>query len=154
MKINVITLSPQEYNHTQQDRKYSYYKTAAGVVRINMTKRGIVEALFVDDTFVADNVSDTLDGATVILSGTVFQIKVWQAIVQIPAGSTITYQELACMIGHPQSWRAVANALGKNKIAYFVPCHRAIRKNGELGGYAGGLERKKMLLESEKLQAK
>lgn len=81
--------------------------------------------------------------------GTAFQKEVWNELVQIPFGKTISYLELARRIGDTKATRAVANANGKNNIAVIVPCHRVIGSNRELVGYAGGLHRKKWLLDHE-----
>jgi methylated-DNA-[protein]-cysteine S-methyltransferase len=81
--------------------------------------------------------------------GTKFQQDVWNELLSIPFGKTISYQELAIRTGDNKATRAVANANGKNNIAIVVPCHRVIGANRELVGYAGGLWRKKWLLEHE-----
>jgi methylated-DNA-[protein]-cysteine S-methyltransferase len=81
--------------------------------------------------------------------GTAFQQDVWNILTQIPFGKTISYLELARQTGDSKATRAVANANGKNNIAIIVPCHRVIGSNKELIGYAGGLWRKKWLLEHE-----
>jgi AraC family transcriptional regulator of adaptative response/methylated-DNA-[protein]-cysteine methyltransferase len=83
------------------------------------------------------------------LSGTNFQIQVWQALLRIPCGSVVTYQDVAVAIGMPASVRAVGNAVGGNPIPVLVPCHRVIRKDGSLGGYRYGLARKRALLGRE-----
>ena len=84
------------------------------------------------------------------LIGTEFQTKVWQALLSIPYGKTVSYLQQSESMGNPLSIRAVANANGMNKIAIIVPCHRVIGSNGKLTGYAGGLERKRYLLNLEK----
>jgi AraC family transcriptional regulator of adaptative response/methylated-DNA-[protein]-cysteine methyltransferase len=81
--------------------------------------------------------------------GTPFQEKVWAALQEIPYGSTCSYSELAGKVGHPQAVRAVGTANGMNRIAILIPCHRVVNANGELGGYGGGLWRKRMLLDLE-----
>ncbi len=81
--------------------------------------------------------------------GTHFQQQTWQLLTAIPYGKTISYLQLAIQSGDPKATRAVANANGKNNIAIIVPCHRVIGSNRELTGYAGGLWRKKWLLEHE-----
>lgn len=83
------------------------------------------------------------------LVGTSFQIKVWNALREIPRGKTISYKELATSIGMPKAYRAVANAVGANPIAVIVPCHRVIRSDGSLGGYRWGEDRKEELLIAE-----
>ncbi len=84
------------------------------------------------------------------IHGTIFQKKVWNALRNIPFGETRTYSDIAIQIGKPKSVRAVANACGKNEIAILIPCHRVVRKNGELAGYKWGKERKVKLLDNEK----
>lgn len=86
---------------------------------------------------------------TVHLRGTNFQIKVWEALVRIPAGSVTTYQRIAEQIGQPHATRAVGTAVGHNPIAVLIPCHRVIRKLGEFGNYRYGAARKKALLAQE-----
>ncbi len=86
----------------------------------------------------------------VALQGTDFQQRVWTAIASIPYGETRTYNEIAEIIGKPKAYRAVANACGANHVPLVIPCHRVVRKDGSLGGYALGVDRKKYLLEMEK----
>lgn len=84
------------------------------------------------------------------LVGTPFQIRVWQALLQIPYGTTITYAQQARMIGKPVAVRAVAAANGRNRLPILVPCHRVIGADGSLTGYSGGIERKAELLRLER----
>lgn len=84
------------------------------------------------------------------LIGTSFQQKVWKMLQIIPYGETRTYKEQAIAVGNPKGVRAVANANAKNRISIIVPCHRVIGTNGTLTGYAGGLDRKKFLLDLER----
>lgn len=81
--------------------------------------------------------------------GTDFQKKVWQALTEIPFGKTVSYHALSIQLGDAKAIRAVASANGKNPLWIAVPCHRVIGRNGKLTGYAGGLWRKKWLLEHE-----
>ena len=83
------------------------------------------------------------------LRGTNFQLKVWEALLQIPAGAVTTYADIAARIGKPGATRAVGTAIGHNPIAVLIPCHRVIRKVGELGNYRYGSLRKKALLARE-----
>jgi AraC family transcriptional regulator of adaptative response/methylated-DNA-[protein]-cysteine methyltransferase len=83
------------------------------------------------------------------LRGTNFQIKVWEALLQIPAGRVTTYGQVASRIGHPTAMRAVGSAVGHNPIAVLIPCHRVIRKMGEFGNYRYGTTRKLALLAHE-----
>ncbi len=81
--------------------------------------------------------------------GTAFQQRVWQALLEIPAGVTVSYADLARRIGAPKSVRAVAQACGANALAVAIPCHRVVRNDGALAGYRWGVERKRALLERE-----
>ena len=81
--------------------------------------------------------------------GTSFQKQVWTQLVEIPFGKTATYMDMAKRLGDPKSIRAAASANGKNPIMIIIPCHRVIGSDGSLTGYAGGLWRKKWLLEHE-----
>jgi AraC family transcriptional regulator of adaptative response/methylated-DNA-[protein]-cysteine methyltransferase len=81
--------------------------------------------------------------------GTAFQEAVWRELRKIPAGQTRSYADIAAAVGQPQAVRAVGTANGSNPVAVLVPCHRVIRSDGSLGGYAGGIERKRKLLEAE-----
>jgi methylated-DNA-[protein]-cysteine S-methyltransferase len=90
-----------------------------------------------------------LDDVAVELNGTPFQRKVWEALRDIPAGSTLSYADLARRIGEPRAVRAVGAANGANPVAVIVPCHRVIGTDGTLTGYGGGLDRKQWLLAHE-----
>ena len=81
--------------------------------------------------------------------GTDFQLQVWNALLNIPYGATMSYSQIAAGIGRPEAVRAVAGAIGANGISILIPCHRVIGSNRSLTGYAGGLEAKRMLLEIE-----
>lgn len=85
-----------------------------------------------------------------LLHGTDFQKKVWEALLEIPYGQTRSYGEIAKMIGRNKAYRAVGSANNKNRIAIIIPCHRVIGGNGKLIGYAAGLWRKQWLLSHEK----
>lgn len=84
------------------------------------------------------------------VDGTPFQQRVWQELVRIPFGTTITYTQLADRVGNPNASRAVGNANGRNPISIIVPCHRVIGADGKLTGYAGGVDKKKWLLAWER----
>lgn len=83
------------------------------------------------------------------LQGTPFQKTVWQALMQIPAGTTLSYSQLAERLGRPAATRAVAGACAANRLAVVVPCHRVVRHDGRPGGYRWGLARKQALLRME-----
>jgi len=85
-------------------------------------------------------------------TGTAFQLKIWREIASIPFGETISYSELARRAGAPRAVRAAGSAAGKNPLCILTPCHRVVAKDGTLGGFGGGLARKKRLLAVEKNQ--
>lgn len=84
------------------------------------------------------------------LRGTAFQIRVWRFLLQVPAGSIVSYAELAAGIGEPRAVRAAASACAANRIAVLVPCHRVLRADGGIGGYRWGLRRKRALIDQER----
>jgi AraC family transcriptional regulator of adaptative response/methylated-DNA-[protein]-cysteine methyltransferase len=106
----------------------------------------------------ADRVVAMIDGSELApdlpldLVGTAFQQRVWRALREIPAGETRSYSEIAKRVGSPAAVRAVGSACGKNPVAVVVPCHRVVRGDGELGGYRWGLDRKRALLERERVK--
>lgn len=104
--------------------------------------RPVAEAVFGGGE-VADGPTQPLP---LLLGGTNFQVKVWEALLRIPAGHCATYGDVAVAIGQPGAARAVGQAVGHNPIAYLIPCHRVIRKLGLVGGYRWGEERKRLLL--------
>jgi AraC family transcriptional regulator of adaptative response/methylated-DNA-[protein]-cysteine methyltransferase len=92
------------------------------------------------------NAAKSADPLTLYLKGTNFQIKVWQALLNIPSGTVASYEDIARKIDKPSAVRAVANAVAHNPVAYLIPCHRVIRKTGAIGGYRWGSARKMVLL--------
>jgi len=82
----------------------------------------------------------------VLIKGTNFQIKVWEALLRIPVGTVVSYEDVALYIGFPKAVRAVGNAVGKNPVSFVIPCHRVVRKTAEFGNYGGGPARKKAML--------
>ncbi|QYF88227.1 methylated-DNA--[protein]-cysteine S-methyltransferase [Brevundimonas sp. PAMC22021] len=105
--------------------------------------RAALEAWFAGDL-------RAFDGLTVVTGGTDFQRRVWAALREIPAGETRSYGQLAAAIGQPTAVRAVGLANGANPVGIVTPCHRVIGAGGALTGYAGGVERKRWLLEHER----
>ncbi|MFD1160461.1 methylated-DNA--[protein]-cysteine S-methyltransferase [Roseovarius aestuarii] len=85
--------------------------------------------------------------------GAPFQIKVWEALLNVPSGHVTTYSEIAQAIGHPRAVRAVGTAVGRNPVSFLIPCHRALRKSGGLGGYHWGLPVKRAILAWESARA-
>lgn len=87
--------------------------------------------------------------APLFLIGAPFQIKVWEALLAVPTGHVTTYSEIANTVGHKKAMRAVGTAVGRNPISWLIPCHRALRKSGGLGGYHWGLPVKRAMLAYE-----
>lgn len=101
-----------------------------------------------DDTAIAPLAAAAFGGQTTRLHliGAPFQIKVWEALLAIPSGHVTTYSQIAGAIGHDKAVRAVGTAVGRNPISFLIPCHRALRKSGGLGGYHWGLPVKRAML--------
>jgi methylated-DNA-[protein]-cysteine S-methyltransferase len=95
-----------------------------------------------------------IDDLEVDVGGTFFQMNVWKALRTIPAGETISYQELARRAGAPRATRAAGNANGRNPVSIVIPCHRVVRADGSIGGYGGGVPRKRWLLDHEQKHAR
>ena len=93
---------------------------------------------------------EAIDEIEIDPQGTEFQVAVWQAIREVPAGQTVSYQDIARAVGKPSAYRAVGTATGRNPLGIAVPCHRIVRSDGGLGGYGGGLHRKEWFLEHER----
>jgi AraC family transcriptional regulator, regulatory protein of adaptative response / methylated-DNA-[protein]-cysteine methyltransferase len=110
---------------------------AARLVESPMKTRQLIDAIF------------SAKSVPLLAHGTPFQIKVWQALLTIPKGKVVSYEDIAKAIGMPQAYRAVANAIGRNPISYLIPCHRIVRKTGALGGYRWGLDLKTHFLQHE-----
>ena len=143
-----------------------YIKTPLGVAKIVGDASGISEISTLDDGEITKTIPKELKEAVAQLNdyfakkrnnfsfklnpkGTEFQLKVWNELLNIPFGKTISYLDLAKKLGDPKVIRAAASANGKNPLWIVVPCHRVIGTDGSLTGYAGGLWRKKWLLEHE-----
>jgi methylated-DNA-[protein]-cysteine S-methyltransferase len=144
-----------------------YYTSPIGVLEIAGTEDGITSIVFVDETGETGEVPEVLKEAYIQireyfsgsrrvfdlkldLQGTEFQRKVWNELINIPFGETLTYKDIASKLGDINAARAVGNANGKNPISIVVPCHRVVGSYGKLTGYAGGLERKAWLLNHER----
>ena len=153
-----------------QDIFTTYYHSPIGMLKISGTEDYISEVSFYDKTQKTERKNKNLppmiiqcieqliqyfNGEIRVFElpinqpGTSFQQEVWSELMQIPFGKTISYLDLAKQMGDSKATRAVANANGKNNVAIIVPCHRVIGSNNDLVGYAGGLWRKKWLLEHE-----
>ncbi len=146
--------------------KISYIKTPLGFAKITGDENGISAISIADEGEISTEIPFILQEAVTQLqdyfegkrnnftfkmnpSGTDFQQKVWQALIEIPFGKTMSYLELSKKLGDVKAIRAVASANGKNPLWIVVPCHRVIGTDGSLTGYAGGLWRKKWLLDHE-----
>ena len=144
-----------------------YYSSPCGLIEIKGDANAIHSIHFIDEDLRENEIPNTCiikckqeleayfkGELKIFLSklnpkGTDFQLKVWKALQEIPYGKSISYTDLAIRIGDIQSVRAVGLANAKNPIAIMIPCHRVIGKNGDLVGYAGGIDRKKYLLQQE-----
>ena len=140
-------------------------KSPVGNIGINEADGKILAIQFTDDKLEEPN-TDSLSNAVLELSeyfegsrkvfdmvlepeGTDFQQKVWNKLISIPYGTTISYLELANQLGDPKTIRAAASANGKNPLAIVIPCHRVIGSDGSMTGYASGIEKKRSLLQIE-----
>jgi AraC family transcriptional regulator of adaptative response/methylated-DNA-[protein]-cysteine methyltransferase len=165
------------------DIRYGRHETLFGSCLVGVTDRGICHLSFDDDPTaevslldlrrrwpratiredaqstcdvarrVASVGQDTQPSQRVLLRGTNFQMKVWQALLAIPAGAAASYGDVGEMIGHPTASRAIGSAVGANPVAYLIPCHRVLRKSGALGGYRWGEGRKVAMLGLEAVAA-
>jgi methylated-DNA-[protein]-cysteine S-methyltransferase len=142
----------------------SHYKSPIGLIKIVTDEKGISSLIFTDDkgmesqgmeSLLVKQLDEYFTGKRktfdfpLDLKGTDFQKKVWNELITIPFGKTITYKELSLRLGNLKAIRAVGAANGANPVSIIVPCHRVIGSDGSLTGYAGGLWRKKWLLEHE-----
>jgi methylated-DNA-[protein]-cysteine S-methyltransferase len=144
----------------------AYVKTPLGIATISGDENGISIISVADEGIVSTTIPSVLQEAVTQLNeyfegkrthfdcklnpkGTEFQQKVWKALLEIPYGKTRTYLEQSKILGDVKAIRAVASANGKNPLWIVIPCHRVIGTDGSLTGYAGGLWRKKWLLELE-----
>lgn len=99
---------------------------------------------FIEQIFYETHNSD--EHLTLLMRGTNFQIKVWEALLKIPFGQMVSYETIANAIGKPTAQRAVGTAIGSNRLGYIIPCHRVLQKVGGIGGYRWGITRKKAIL--------
>jgi AraC family transcriptional regulator of adaptative response/methylated-DNA-[protein]-cysteine methyltransferase len=180
--VNVEGVTPGKYRARGKHLTvwYGFHPTPFGECLIAVTDRGISNLSFIEDgdrdraardlkkywrhAEVQEDPSVTAayvkrifgaapgTGLNAFLKGTNFQIKVWRALLMIPRGRVRSYEGIAKEIGRPKAVRAVANAVGRNPLAYLIPCHRVIRKSGVIGGYRWGGKRKKAMLAWEAAQ--
>lgn len=144
-----------------------YVKSPLGTLEMEGDDKGIIAITFLDKevpltTVIPESLQEAVKQLNeyftkkrtafelkIAPQGTDFQIKVWKTLQKIPFGKTASYLDMAKTLGDPKVIRAAASANGKNPIAIVIPCHRVIGSDGSLTGYAGGLHRKKWLLEHE-----
>jgi len=117
-----------------------FFWNKADIVEDPHASRELVDRIF-NPSFV-----DTSTPLHLILNGTNFQIKVWEALIKIPFGAVVSYEDVAIQVGIPGATRAVGSAVGKNPVSFIIPCHRVIRKTADFGNYGGGTARKKAIL--------
>ncbi len=167
-------MSPGEYARQGDGLviRYGTYDSPFGPALVMATDKGICGIGFTSETSDAEAMADLTgrwplarfepdggslepmvaaafgeSGETALhLIGAPFQIKVWEALLQVRSGHVTTYSEIASAIGHPKAVRAVGTAVGRNPISYLIPCHRALRKSGGLGGYHWGIPVKRAIL--------
>lgn len=155
-KIRELILGSFDKKLCLLDFRYRKKRTAVD----NRIKKGLKAEFVEQDDDVLEKtrqqIDEYLDGCRnefdmpIIMVGTEFQKTVWNALVNVPYGTTSTYSQLAKDIDNEKAVRAVANANGANSIGLIIPCHRIIRSNGDLGGYGGGVSAKKRLLKLER----
>jgi AraC family transcriptional regulator of adaptative response/methylated-DNA-[protein]-cysteine methyltransferase len=175
-----LGMNARDYRANGRGQRISYctFATPLGTVLIGATEKGLCSVKLGDDAaklerLLAEEFSAAqidrqdlkelrrqiaafIDGEASLarlpldIRGTVFQRRVWEELRRIPRGETRTYREIARAIGAPDAVRAVGSACGANPVALVVPCHRAVRTDGGMGGYAWGVQRKKRLLALEK----
>ncbi len=174
--VNVYAMTPKQYQTYGSSLKieYGWHATPFGTCLAASTHKGLCWLSFHEDQRKAlDDLCSEWKGAQMIenaarnaaviefafsgkntdldkimlhIKGTNLQIRVWEALLAIPTGCVVSYSDVARAIDHPKAVRAVASAIGRNLVAYIIPCHRVIRSTGALGGYEWGLTRKRAML--------
>lgn len=180
--VNIEGMTPGEFKNGGQELeiKYHFSESPFGNFLIASTGKGICNILFSDDNDVIlqgfkkiwsraditegvdqhienlknifNNDWSNLDEVRLHIKGTDFQLKVWEALLKVPFGKLITYSGIAKEVDNPKAFRAVGSAIGHNPIAYLIPCHRVIRKEGGIGGYRWGNTRKTAIIGWEAAQ--
>lgn len=174
--IQIEAMTPAEYKQGGRSLSinYSFAESPFGPLLIASTHRGICKLVFIDDEqsalealqreypealltrkldmhqqhglFIFQRDWTQLSEVKLHLRGTPFQLKVWEALLRIPAGRLSTYGQLGSSIGMPTASRAIGTAIGSNPVAYLIPCHRVIQSTGAVGGYHWGPVRKKAMI--------
>jgi AraC family transcriptional regulator, regulatory protein of adaptative response / methylated-DNA-[protein]-cysteine methyltransferase len=181
-KMLGMTPSQYRAGGVNEEIKFAVGQTSLGAMLVASTKKGVAAILLGDDPDeLVRNLQDRFPKANLVgadrdyealvarvigfveaprigldlpldVRGTAFQERVWKALQEIPTGTTVSYAEIARRIGTPKSVRAVAAACAANKLAVAIPCHRVVRNDGSLSGYAWGVERKRVLIDREAAQ--
>ncbi len=181
--VSIEGVTPQEYKSMGQglEIQYGFHATPFGECLIGLTEKGICALSFVEADNRQEELEALANKwpaatlfyapqptATVVqqlfaqqqpgkihlwLQGTNFQLKVWEALLKIPQGAVTTYQHIATQLQNPGAVRAVGTAIGNNPVAWLIPCHRVIRKEGQVGQYHWGSTRKKAILGYEMSKA-
>lgn len=174
--INIEGMTPGEFKNGGEmlSINYCFSESPFGKIIVASTKKGVCHMSFEEDEskalsnltkhfpnahyhqlvdkfqqdalFVFQNDWQQLDQIKLHLNGTAFQLKVWEALLTIPMGGLTTYGGIAKHINHPKASRAVGTAIGKNPVAFLIPCHRVIQSSGKLGGYMWGGTRKSAII--------
>ncbi|MGI6209313.1 MAG: methylated-DNA--[protein]-cysteine S-methyltransferase [Anaerolineae bacterium] len=172
--VTLEAVTPGEYRRQGQGLtiEYGVHPSPFGRCLLAATERGICALYFLNDSDptpmlaelqqdwpeaqLRENAQSTKNLAeaaftgdtplTLYVKGTNFQVQVWRALLRIPFGQVVSYEDVAEMIGHPTASRAVGGAVGANPVCYLIPCHRVIRKTGHFGYYGGGPLRKRAML--------
>lgn len=174
--INIEAMTPGEFKNGGQNLSinYSFANSPFGKVIVASTDKGVCHLSFENEETVAlanlkshfpnaryqdtedtfqrnalntfNNDWENIDQIKLHLKGTEFQLKVWESLLKLPHASLATYGSIADNIDRPKASRAVGTAIGKNPIAFLIPCHRVIQKNGNLGGYMWGVTRKSAII--------
>ncbi len=176
--IKIERMSPDEFGNGGKNLSisYSFGESPFGKVIIASTQKGVCYLAFINDDEKAFNdlksrfpnahyncITDEVQQNALLifqpnlsakpinlhLNGTPFQLKVWETLLKIPLGNLTTYGEIAKEIGKPSASRAVGTAIGRNPIAFIVPCHRVIQASGNIGGYMWGSNRKSAIIDWE-----
>ena len=179
--VKIEALTPGEFKEKGKGLTiyYGYHNSPFGLCFLAMTKRGVCALDFLEGqnevplkavqkrfsaavfqenklrtAIVADQIftSNSEQAIPLLLSGTPFQIKVWEALLKIPFGVVQSYQQIAHAIGNPKASRAVGSAIGQNHIGYLIPCHRVIRSVGDISEYKWNKVRKVSMIGWEKAQ--
>jgi len=151
----MLGMTPSQYRTggANEEIRFAVGETSLGTILVASSKKGVASILLGDDpNGLVRELQDRFPKARLIgadVRATAFQRRVWQALQGVPIGQTVSYTEIARRIGSPHAVRAVAGACAANHLAVAIPCHRVVRNDGSLSGYAWGVERKQTLLTRE-----